>query len=593
MAKNNSKKQNTKELTGKKSVSAKDNKNTFAKNVTKAKAKNKPSNLVLIITAAILSLVLIVGVGFGIYYAIEAEEQRKFNYLTSDLSKYITIDEKNYKNISLSIPVAAPKDIDVNVTILNLLASKKDGTPLNNGAVMKSGTISAGDVVKIYYRGYILDENGKEKYVANMCNFANVDPASLEIGSNQFIPGFELSLSGNFSGREFKENNEFVKIKEGKPTSGQIIYISYTKQLKDSTSSSDKTTATAERIILDTDDIDKKYGSGVKERILNLSIGADGTSFDAVIDGKTYSYTNFKIDFATTCESADNYLLVECYFPYDYSTTSLQNKTAYFEVYVNGMVDYEAPEFTDEFIQENLGKDDFGVKEEDLKKYEGTLTEKLEAYIKELLDNEYQSIYEEELEEAMWNHFHNENVTVIKRYPTLKVDAIYSEYFDDVYHQYNTSGGSIKNALGSSVTCKTVDEYAVIYLGLEYAENQDWKSVLYDMAKSLVKERLILYYLMREENIVPTDEALAEQVAASKEEYLNEYIDQYLTEYSDKKENYDEAAWDEFVAEREKDLYTYYNDDYFTETAYYEIALKEFFKWIKVTTMDDAEYATK
>ena len=49
---------------------------------------------------------------------------------------------------------------------------------------------------------------------------------------------------------------------------------------------------------------------------------------------------------------------------------NLNNKNARFEVYVQSVVEYEEAKLTNEFVEENLGKDDFGVKEEDLEEFE-------------------------------------------------------------------------------------------------------------------------------------------------------------------------------------------------------------------------------
>ena len=374
----------------------------------------------------------------------------------------------------------------------------------------------------------------------------------------------------------------------------RILYVSYTRQLDGSTGSNNKVTATSERIILGKDDLNKKYGEGFEAKLRSLTVGStSGATFSATIDGKKYNYVDLKIDFATECEKEGNYFLVECYFPYDYQSTTLRNQDAYFEVYIQGIVEYEAPEFTDAFVEENLGKDDFGVTAEDLEAYTGTTTEKLRAHIKSLLDKDYEENYKTALEEAMWNHYHNENVTKVTKYPKSKVDTIYYEYYNDVIWQFENSGGSITTALGESKVAENVDEYAIIYLGLEYAEDQDWRNTLYKMSESLVKERLILYYIMRQENLVPSAEKLAEQIKASKQEYLDEYIAQYLAEYSKKESDYSESEWAQFVADREKELYDYYDDAYFTEIAYYEIALDTFLTWANVTTLDNTEVADK
>ncbi len=574
---NKSKNQNT--ANGKTALNSK---STTSRGGAAVKKKTDPKKRAIIITSAVLALILIVSAVF-ILVNIFGDDDKNFNYITSDLSKYIKMDRDDYKNYSLSLTIAKPHDIDVDVTILNLLASRKDTTPKDDGAKNTYGTIGAGDSVYIYYRGYLKDADGNEVYVANMCNFANADPTNLEIGSNSFVPGFELDLVGV----QFTKENRLVKITEGTPTDGQIIYISYTKQLDGSTSSSTKTTAVAERIILGEDDIDATYGAGFEEVLRASAIGdTEGVSFSAEIDGSNYTYTNLKIDFATECENEDTYFMVECYFPYDYDSTTLQNKTAYFEVYVHGMVDYDAPDFTNEFIEENLESGEFGITLEDLEKYDGELTEKLRAYIEEILWEDYEDSYEEALEDAMWSHYHSSAVTEIIKYPNSKVDAVYDEYYADVVYQYETNSGVITSSYtGTSTTCESVDEYATIYLGLEYSDI-DWKDYLYEMSKSLVKERLILYYIMREEGLMPTDAELAAQIKASKEEYLEEYISQYSDKYSIVKSDYTDSEWAEFVSAREAELYAYYDDDYFTETAYYEIALRSFLTWPSITTLD-------
>ena len=476
--------------------------------------------------------------------------------------------------------------------MLNLLALKK-GAVKNNAEAQFKGTIGAGDIVNIYYRGYIKDDKGNEVVVDNMCNFGNMTSdgkkytySSLEIGSNQFIPGFELELAG----QEFSSKNNFVRITSGTVKEGQIIYISYTRQLDGSTDSKDKISIAAERIVIadGKEKIDAKYGAGFYDTIAPLTIGAtEGTTFTGTVDGKKYNYKDLKIDFATECEKEGNYILVECYFPYDYKAApDLRNKNAFFEVYVESMVDYESKTLTNEFIEENLADEEFGVSAEDLDEFEGDRVEQLRQYIQKLLDEDYEELYKSKVEEAMWKHYHSEGVVNISKHPQAKVDSIYNEYFNDVLFQFNSSGGVIETMFGESKTCETVDEYAVIYLGLEYAENQDWRVYLRSLAENLAKERLILFHIMKTESLLPSAEVLAERKKAVEDEYLEEYIYQYSEQYNIDKDSYTEEKWAEFEAARYKELHDYYNDSYFTEIAYYEIALDTFLTWPSVTTFD-------
>lgn len=584
------------------------NKGAAAASVTKgSKRESSPSlgakGITMIVVSAILAIALIVGLVIIFINKKESEEDKSFDYITSDLSKYITIDEAVYKNYSVTLDIAKPKDIDVNITLINLLATKK-GDVKNSGLVQSSGYIDAGDVVNIYYRGYTLDENNNQVVFAT--NFGNKNssgeyiPSALEVGVGirdgenvySFPNGFDLNLAGEGSiegqGRYFDSANNFKRITSGLPSGDQIIYVSYTRQLNGSTASSDTITRSAERIVLSEgkDKIDEKYGKGFYELITTRNIGSsETTDFSGEISGKQYNYTKLKIDFATECEKKETYFLVECYLPYNYTVTTLRNKDAYYEVYVQSIIEYDTKKLTNDFVNENLGKKDFGVTVEELDKHEGDRVNQLRQYVKTLIDEDYKELYKTELEEAMWNHYHK-NVTETKKYPKAKVDAIYNEYFNDVLFQFKQSGGVYTDYWGEETTYETVDEYAVAYLQLTSEDGKDWRGYLRSIAETLAKERLILYYIMREENLMPTAEELAARKKEVEDEYLEEYIYQYSKQYSIDKDTYSEEAWAEFEAERYKELHDYYNDEYFTEIAYYEIGLDAFLTWPSVTTMD-------
>ena len=127
----------------------------------------------------------------------------------------------------------------------------------------------------------------------------------------------------------------------------------------------------------------------------------------------------------------------------------------------------------------------------------------------------------------------------------------------------------------------------MVYLGLQYAENQDWESVLYEMSENLVAERLILYYIMDKENLKPTAEIFEKRLAEVKEEYVNEYIAQYLDKYDKTREDYTDEEYEEFVEKRKDELFGFYDDEYFAETTYYEIVLDTLVEYPEVSTFDD------
>jgi hypothetical protein len=160
--------------------------------------------------------------------------------------------------------------------------------------------------------------------------------------------------------------------------------------------------------------------------------------------------------------------------------------------------------------------------------YEGeTLTERFRAYVIELIYTDYEEKYETLFENEMWAHYLSK--AVVKKYPAVKVMAIYNEYVADVEYQYKNNGGELYDQYtGSYVKYETLEEFAVAYLGLRYSADKDWRTRLYNMAKNLVKERLILYYLIQVEDIAPADVEFSAIVESIKQEYIEEYIKRYL-----------------------------------------------------------------
>ena len=537
-----------------------------------------PITIALIITA-----VLLVGVLIAVAVVLITDyvkQDKGFDYMTSNLDKYVEFKE-DYKNFELNVDVAEPHDIDVDVAILNLITADKNKDALDAGALKTTGILGAGDVVTIWYRGYLIGENGEEIVVANMSNFASEKASNLELGSGNFVSGFELGLVGI----EIGDYPKFEKIKIGEVKEGQVAYISFTKAIGEGENVK-KTTQTSVRVDLSTD-VDKEFGTGFKDRIIGAAIAGDKLNFNTVIDGQVCYYYDVKVDFVTECET--NPIVVDVYFPYDYSQTNLRNESAKFEVYVEGFVDYDAPEFNDEYISGKIEKGELSVTLEELNKYEGeTLTEKYYAYAEETIWKLYEQERKNLTEEAIWNHY--QSIVNIKKYPTYKVEEIYEGYVNDVFEQYLSSEGQIYNSYtGSYSTYTTLDTYAPVYLGLSSSsgQTQTWREYLYSTAEALIKERLIVFYLMRTEGFTPSEEDFEKLLAATREEYVNEYINQYLSYEGKTKDDYTEEEFTKFRKDRENEIYSYYDDSYFEEVTYYNIVVKNIIDWPTVITLDE------
>ena len=532
------------------------------------------SKLAIVITAGILVLALLVS---SVVFLINAiRDEAWFDYLKADLDKYVEING-DYKDFTVNLDIAKPKDIDVDVAIMSLLNSNKDSAKWREISIGSKFTLGVGDAVDIYYRGYILDEDGKEIVVDGMTNFADANPYTLVLGSGSFVPGFEY----NMVGLSTEDTNVFTTIKTGKPQANQIAYVSYTLTIDGD--SAKKTTVTNARIDLSRDDLDAEYGENFRKTLLNCDIGTKVT-LPSVLNGKTYAYSDLVVNFVTECET--KHFTVECYFPYDYTKEDLRNETAYFEVYVNKVVDYtDVPEFNDEFINKLAEEKKLGVTLDVLNTYEGAnLVEKYYAHANKTLMDAYEEEYQTLLKEEIITHFRSIFKGV--KYPASKVEEIYNEYYASVSDSYNTNGGKITNSYGSSTTYDTLDKYAVAYLGLK--TGTDWKTYLVSLAQDAVKERYIMFYILRAENLIPTEADFEKKVVEVTNTIVDEYVEYCLNSEGKTKDSFKtDAEYQEYYDNCKKQVLANYDNDYFEESAYFELLMEAATKWPKVVTLDE------
>ncbi len=543
------------------------------------------------------------------------EDALAFDYVTSDLSKYIYISEDDYKNYELELSIAKPHSIDIDVAILRLISAERFRYQIGDGKAFTDIAVTAGDKVKVRYRGYTLDDAGNQVIVSSlMSNIIYAEGTDVQIGEfyYQLPVGFELGLIG-------KNPNDYAKFE--KITSGKAIdhehgddWVVYITAEKVPTASIGTDNEQADTIKLncvridlsEVEEVNKYFGKGFVDVIKSYEIGVPYSS-KFIINNEEYTYKFLTINFATTCEKAETSangkspLTVEGYFAYDFgidgtATADLRNKTVYYDVFIEEIIPYDTPiaspdELTEDFVLEFVNEAGDSFTEEELRTYEGSsLVEKFRNYVKKHLDDAYEEALDIMIEDAMWDRYH-EKADVIK-YPTENVGKIYQEYLDDVQYQYDYSGGSLHDENGNLVSYDTVDAFAAAYLGL--SEGDDWKARLYTIAEDLVKERLIYFYIMQKEDIIPTEDELNAKAESIKAEYLDDYIEQYIDykEYNDS--SFDKStlvgeAYDAFVEERKKELFDYYDNEYFEEIAYYEIGLQFFLTYPTVYTLDSTK----
>ena len=502
---------------------------------------------------------------------------KKFDYLTADLDEYIEFTE-DYKNLKLEVDIAKPHAIDVDVAILNMIYDDRSDTPKYNGTVTSPITITAGDEVNIWYRGYLLDDEGNEIAVNGMSNFSGSSAATLAIGSNNFVPGFELNMIGKNTG----DYSKFSKITEGEVKDNYIVYVSYTKL--EGTDTITKVSETYVRMDLSTD-LDATYGTGFKKKLLGMKIG-DKVDLQTTLGDATQTYTDVTVNFATDCET--NPMVIECYFPYDYSNnTDLRNETAYFEVYVDGVVVYDCPEFTDEYLQKKIEDEEINITLDKLNEYEGaTLTEKYRDFATKSLNEIYESTYASMVEEAMWSKINS--ITKAKKYPTDKVKEVYDDYVDDISAQFIADGGKIYNSYtGQSTTYETFDAYATAYLGLTSTSTVTWEQYIQAEAEGYIKERLALFYILRKENLLPTDAEFNATYAEIEQEFIDEAVAQYLYYAGKTEDDYTEEEYEDVIEECRDMVYNNFDEAFFNIRTYYRVLSKPMIEWPDVVTLDE------
>ena len=529
-------------------------------------------NLPFIVIAAILVVVII---GAAVIAVVNyATNDPDFDYLTSDLSKYIKFTD-DYKNFSVNVDIAKPREDDVKIAILNMLYADRDKNPLNNGGVVSNGVITPGDEVLIWYRGYLVGDGDEKTVVAGLSNFGNESPVTLGIGSNGMYPGFELNLV-NVNTKDYPK---FEKITSGIVSEGQIAYISYTK-----TKGDDKNTKIEEKNVrLDfSEDVDATFGAGFAEKIVGLEIGKK-VDISATVDGTVYNYTDLTVNFVTECEV--NPIIVEAYVAYDYDVAEYRNENLVFEVYIDGIVEYSAPEFTDEYLKNKIEKEELNVTLEELEEFgKDSLVANYYAYADKLMNELYEEEKRALVEAQIWTHY--VNVSVGLKYPKTKVDEVYDDYVDDIIEQYNSSGGYVYDyAQSKYVTCSSVDEFAPIYLRL--SSGADWKAEVYKQSQGFIKERMVMFYILRAENLLPTDEELYAERDAIYQEYLDEAIKQYFDYDGKTREDYTDEEYEKIVEKCEQIVYFNFEENYFIIRAYYNILAETAVNWPEVITLDE------
>ena len=514
-------------------------------------AKSKSTTTIVIVSIiASVALVLLSVLGIFAVSGMSFGGNKEINYLRANLNKYISFPNGSYKNIEVDIPLLEYDDDHLERRINALLVENKNKTPKFNGLGMVSEPITIGDVVKIYYRGYKVDENGVQTEFTGSSNFTNATPHSLEIGSSSFIPGFEDALIGKIP----SDYSTFEAIYEGAVSGDMVIYISYTALYPDGTSA----TASNKRLDLSRTDINKELGEGFVEFLLGEGEGSEPVVIGEKIAAKTFpygegsaGYSDIVVNYATTCEK--NPLTIDVTFPADYSEATLRGASVKFDVFPSTAIIYDTPVFDEKFLTETLE-----VKAEDYASYEGEgLVEKYKAYLEGQIKDSIEVANITLISDALWDVF--KEAVEVKKLPKKSVNKYYNSYYSEIenYYKNNTNYFS------------SIDAAAIQYLGLN--EGADWRAEITEMAEDAVLEKVIFYYIIRKEDFIPSRDEYNETY----DKLYKEHLDMYIEDNGSTLEGLEGSAYENEYKRLEGEMNKEYTADYFKECVYYEFGTRK------------------
>ncbi len=589
------------------------------------------TELFLIIFAGVALVAILASIIVGV--AVSAGNGKRVDYMNDNLGKYIYISPDVYKNISGKIEGVDPvTDIDVQGKIFSLLCENK-GEAKYNGIYVKNQTVNVGDVVYIYYRGYTLNDDGSRNYFDGGCNFTGADPSKLEIGSGQFVPGFE----SNMIGKNPKDYSTFTKYDtSGNIGEGDRVYIKY--QRVDTQGAK----LSGERIVdlsLGRDAVDASWDIGFYEALVGESYGRE-FSFEAYGEhDSNYTVTAYRV--------ADGDELVQLtYSAYYFDGTVAQGQTsivdlsdpAIDEKFGEGFRDFflagvpvgiKAPITEPETGKATTLKTTVGEKEQNAF-YDITVNAVYEVGDNPMPVEAYFPIdYQEESLRGKWATFevyvmksqeydapayddafitgtlkytaeslagYEGNTLTEKHTAMLRAELIadYDAALDaatddlifktlmekakfkslpklDVRDYYDSYYNSISSEFSTSYSnyYESIDAFAREYLGL--SSNADWKAELERIAEDAVKQKLVFYYVMRDAELTVPESEYEERKA----ELLEEYLEATLKNAKVKRSNYEtEEKYLEKVEEYRQSVRNRYTEDALREAVNYDYALE-------------------
>ena len=510
---------------------------------------------IFVLIFAILAIVAIIATAIT-SAVISAINSERVDYLKDDLSKYIYIDPADYKSYDVHASVDPIDELAVEDYIMQMLYDYRDATLAfggqwlvnlpKNAAGEVTRKLGIGDAVEYRYRAYTVRDDGSRDYLGEgFCNFGSESATEVGIGEGITYLGFEYGLIGKDHG----EYSKLTKITDRPVAEGDFIKLTYSKVTPDT-----QQERVTEYISVKAEDCDPIYGEGFASFLIGKSLGeVDGFFVIDNGDGTKSSYLGVSI--GEIYDVGDNPLTVEARTSVNETEEKLAGITIYYDVYVERVKLLEnTPKLDPMFVAEKLK-----MSPSVIEKYDGeSFDEKFRSYVVEKLEEVRESEITDVIEDAMWEHYHK--VTKVKRLPEGEVLDYYNDYVAELTAKYNAAADNYNS----------IEEYAMLDLGLGRDEN--WLDYMRNLAEKSVTEKIIFYYIIRNEKISPTKEEYDELYAETVESTLQMILDQvgcrpdgYATV-----EEYNKA-----VESYRKSMMKTYGEEYFDEVVIYLHAIEK------------------
>ena len=542
--------------------------------------KLSPLHIVAFICAAVIFVTVVVSaVLFGIN--LSEKNNREFDYMKEDLTKYITLGD--YTNLTVSPEYSTIRDVDIQAGILDLIAGQKNYSSGEDASYNADTLITVGDVVNLYYRGYTVDEDGNIEYIDSMSNligstYSTMKSYSLSIGGDSFIDGFSLALEG-------ATVSQYPQIKttrgDAEVTSDMIAFVTYTRypittnkysHVETQGSVETKTSAFID-LSLGQEEIDATYGAGFYNYLVgrvddteteaNETMSAAKANGENVIsnttvgfrttaDGVDYKYTKIAVEYTMPANYYEGYETIKVEFPESYGTANLAGKKAEFQILIESVKEYsytiDGVDVKDVVTLKNVETDDAVKaiinpilkkaleKNDDFADYlvevgvvvpeENDTTDYYRYYI-EYLRHEYEEANALKNELALYQAIIDalvESTTVVADHPEL--DAKHNASLIAFRSSYNSNGSSYATIEEYAEAVIGGDHYITVGEGEDAVEVFDWKAAVKQLSVDYFTERMAIYQIIKDNNLY-TEEAFK----AAYDSIYNDYAEEYKKSY--------------------------------------------------------------